>query len=152
MPRFQVRVVVSRSITIEVDAAHVSEAATKACREARAVAGPEYECETRWEHIVQRGEPWVDVDWYDLHPPSDVVHCQRSAGNRFTTAECELLCDRLRALGLEVVTTWNGAPCGSLSVQCRGRQPSPFAGQQEPFTKEQRAFLCAPRPENLESR
>lgn len=94
-----------------------------------------------WQNleVVQTGEPWVDVYWYDLHGPGDIVVGKRSIGNEFTAEDVELLDRRLRSLGLTVLDNWNGEGCDTVSFRCGGRKG------REAFTAEQQAVLNAPR-------
>lgn len=65
--------------------------------------------------------PFVRGGWYDLHDIGDVIVFECRHGHRFTSTEIATLQKRLTATGLEVIDSWNGPGCPSVSFRCLGR-------------------------------
>jgi hypothetical protein len=143
MPKWEVRVTETRQWTVIVDAEDWLEATRVAVNEVDLTLPPErreLDPDVRW----QLGEPWVHCayysgPWYDLHGPGDVIVLNPSYGNVFTDADVHLLQQRLEQVGLEVVDSWNGTGCDTVSFQCSGRDGI------KNMTPEHRAILLAPR-------
>ncbi len=134
--RFMVQLVETRTWVGEVEAGDLS--STRAA--ANALIG--MECTTTMcdaKVLRQLDEPWVNVCWYDLHGPGDVLLLRRAYGNTFDQRDIDLLRERLVAVGLTYEEDWNGAGCSSVSFRMSGRRGA------DPLTPEQVAFITAPR-------
>lgn len=135
------------AVKTEVDADTYSEALTAAreAGEADAKSLGLTDVSIEADVIRQTGEPWVVAGigggpWYDLHGPGDVIVLSRAHGNAFTQAQVDLLGERLAAMGLAVVASWNGAGTNQVSFRCRGRDG------EGPMSEEHVKALLAPIP------
>jgi hypothetical protein len=89
------------------------------------------------DKIRQLGEPWCWAQCLErtaAHGGCTVVVVHRSAGNRLSEPDVQLLRRRIEAMGIRIMDAWNGAGLDHGSFKC----------ETEP-TAEQLEQLCAPR-------
>jgi len=154
MPKYECKMTLKVSMTMELEADSWSDAHTEAIRIAERcdVRPPDTDevgvsvtvardRSATHDKIRQLDEPWCWAEWVDpstsahgMHPPScGIVVVHRAVGNKLSEADVKLLRKRIETMGIRVMDAWNGAGLPSASFRC---ETSP--------TAEQLQQLCAP--------